>query len=500
MVLVLGAFVSILNQTLLNVAIPHLMNDFGVSADTVQWLSTGYMLINGILIPLSAFLIGTFSTRQLFLTAMISFTFGSFVCSIAPNFTVMMIGRLIQGAGAGIIMPLMMTVILYIYPPEVRGKAMGTIGIAMFFAPAVGPTLSGWILEHWSWRLLFYVAIPIALLDIFLAMAFLKNVTKKTNPAFDALGFICSTIGFGSLLYGCSEAGSKGWGSSTVISTLAIGIVFLILFIIRELTTDKPLLNLRVFKYDMFTLCTIVSCIVNMAMFGASLLVPIYLQNIRGYSPLESGFLLLPGAILMGAMSPISGALLDRYGIRPLAVVGLFITAITTWQFTKLSMDTSYGHLLLLYTLRMFGMSFIIMTIMTSGLNQLPRELGSHGTAAANTVRQVAASIGTAVLVTIMTNRTTFHYEMYRNTVSTSNPHLTQMIQQLTQGITAHMGLTSDLGSSVTTYLLYGMTMQQSSIEGINDAFVVATGLTVAALLLSFFLRRVKHGSMQKSK
>ncbi|MFC9776427.1 DHA2 family efflux MFS transporter permease subunit [Paenibacillus chitinolyticus] len=501
LVLILGAFVTILNQTLLNVALPHLMNDFNASADTIQWLSTGYMLINGIIIPISAFLIGTFTTRQLFISAMISFTVGSLICGMAPNFTIMMIGRIVQGAGAGIIMPLMMTVILNIYPPQVRGRAMGMIGIAMFFAPAIGPTLSGWIIEHWTWRILFYVAMPIAILDIIFAFLVLKNVTKVTKPVFDFLGFVTSTIGFGSLLYGISEAGSKGWGSVTVVSTIVIGVVFIALFIVRELTAKNPLLNLRVFKYNMFSLSTVVSCIVNMAMFGASILVPIYVQNIRGYSPIEAGLLMLPGALLMGVMSPISGALFDRFGIKPLAFIGLTITAITTWQFAHLNADTTYSTLMWLYTIRMFGMSFIAMTIMTTGLNQLPRELASHGTAASNTARQIASSIGTAVLVTIMTNRTTYHVGQYANDLSLSNPNYNPSgLESMGAAFAQQMGQSLAAGKAYASQMLYGLVTKQSTIQGINDAFVVATGLTIIALVVSFFFRRVTHGKSAKKK
>ncbi|GKS11370.1 MFS transporter [Paenibacillus chitinolyticus] len=501
LVLILGAFVTILNQTLLNVALPHLMNDFNASADTIQWLSTGYMLINGIIIPISAFLIGTFTTRQLFISAMISFTVGSLICGMAPNFTIMMIGRIVQGAGAGIIMPLMMTVILNIYPPQVRGRAMGMIGIAMFFAPAIGPTLSGWIIEHWTWRILFYVAMPIAIIDIIFAFLVLKNVTKVTKPVFDFLGFVTSTIGFGSLLYGISEAGSKGWGSVTVVSTIVIGVVFIALFIVRELTAKNPLLNLRVFKYNMFSLSTVVSCIVNMAMFGASILVPIYVQNIRGYSPIEAGLLMLPGALLMGVMSPISGALFDRFGIKPLAFIGLTITAVTTWQFAHLNADTTYSTLMWLYTIRMFGMSFIAMTIMTTGLNQLPRELASHGTAASNTARQIASSIGTAVLVTIMTNRTTYHVGQYANDLSLSNPNYNPSgLESMGAAFAQQMGQSLAAGKAYASQVLYGLVTKQSTIQGINDAFVVATGLTIVALVVSFFFRRVAHGKSAKKK
>ncbi|WP_251551617.1 DHA2 family efflux MFS transporter permease subunit [Neobacillus muris] len=488
--LMLGAFVAILNQTLLNVAIPHIMNDLGVSANTVQWLSTGYMLVNGIAIPITAFLIEKFGTRKLFLTAIFLFTAGSVVCSLSANFSMLMLGRVIQACGAGIIMPLLMTVFFALFPPEKRGKAMGIMGIVMIFAPAIGPTLSGWLIGHYSWRLLFDIVIPIGVLDLILSFLWMRDVTKVTNPKFDFPGFLFSTIGFGFLLYGFSEAGNDGWSSSIVILSLSIGIIALVLFVIRELTTDKPMLDLRVFKYDIFTLTTIISMIVNMAMFGAMILLPIYLQNIRGYTALESGLLMLPGAIVMGIMSPISGALFDKIGARWLAVFGLIITTITTWEFTRLTMTTSYSHILLLYVMRMFGMSFIMMTVMTEGLNQLPRHLGSHGTAASNTARQVAGSIGTALLVTVMTTRQGVHYGGYTSVITSSNPFIASSFSQLSQGLSALTHLPGTVGSQLTTYLIYGKTVQQATIDGINDAFIVATGIAALALLLAFFIKR----------
>lgn len=491
--LVLGAFTAILNQTLLNVAIPKLMTDFNVSADTIQWLTTGYMLTNGIVIPLTAFLIGTFTTRQLFLGSMICFGVGSVFCAAAPDFPVMMIGRVVQAAGAGVMMPLMMTVILNLYPPETRGRAMGTIGIAMFFAPAVGPTLSGWVVQSHSWRILFYIVIPVVVIDLIVAATFLKNVTDRTYPKFEMVSFATSTLGLGSLLYGFSEAGNKGWGAGIVRTTIIVGIVFILLFIIRELTSTHPLLNLRVFRYSGFSLAAAVSCVVNMAMYGGALLTPMYVQNIRGYSALDSGLLLLPGAILMGIMSPVSGALMDRFGVRPLALIGLCITVVTTWDLGHLTSDTPLSHITWVYTFRMFGMGFIMMTVMTSGLNHLPRTLNSHGTAAANTVRMVAGSLGTSLLITVMTNRTNMHYNTYVNHVVSSNPQLSFKLSQLTSELSQLMGQPSAVAEQIGAYLLYAQSQILASVEGVDDAYLVAAALALVALILSFFLRRPKR-------
>lgn len=488
-VLMLGAFVSILNQTLLNVAIPHLMNDFNVSATTVQWLSTAYMLVNGVLIPITAFLIESFGTRALFIVSMSIFGVGSVICAISPTFSIILLGRIIQASGAGIIMPVVMNVFLTVFPPERRGAAMGTMGIAMMFAPAIGPTLSGWIVGSYTWRILFVMVLPLTILDILLAFVWLRNVSKLSKPKFDTMGTIFSTIGFGALLYGFSSAGSNGWTSAVVIVSLVVGILFIGLFVLREMTMKNPMLNFRVFQYDIFTISTIVGAMVNMAMFGAMLLLPLYLQNIRGFSALQSGLLLLPGALLMGVMSPISGRLFDRTGARPLAIVGLIITVVTTYQFAKLTSDTTYAHIMGLYTIRSFGMSLLMMSVQTEGLNQLPRQLGSHGTAMSNTVRQVAGSIGTALLVTVMSTRSTFHLGNYSSSVTMNNPSAVQQMDQLQQSFAAG-GLSSDVSQAMAVQTVYGLASQASSISGINDAFIIATWIAAVGLVFSLFLRR----------
>jgi EmrB/QacA subfamily drug resistance transporter len=485
-------FLAVLNQTMVNVAIPKMMHDLNVSTTTIQWISTGYLLGNAVMIPVSAFLMETVSTRLLFATAMGLFTIGSLICGVSPNFALVLIGRIFQAIGAGILIPLVTNIFLRIFPPEQMGKAMGMMGIAMMFAPAVGPTFAGYMIEHFSWRLLFFLMVPLGLLEVLMTFRYLSNVLKMTYPKLDWPGAILSTIGFGFLLYGLSEAGSRGWRDAVVLVSIIVGVVFLFFFVLRQLTADAPLLNLRVFRSYTFTMTNIVGMVVNMVLYGAMLLMPIYIQSIRGYTALESGLLILPGAVLMGVMSPISGMLYDRIGIRPLAVVGLLITAVTTFEFTKLTSETAYSHLLLFYALRSFGVSFILMTIMTAGLNALPPALKGHGTATSNTMRQVASSIGIALLVTIMTSRTNEHLASYANTLTSNNPAAVAHFNELQAGITAATGLSTDASAAYAMSILGGLTARESAIGGINDAFVVATLITVLGLLFSLFLSRPK--------
>ncbi len=466
-VMILGAFIAVLNQTIMGVALPELMVSFNIAASTAQWLTTGYMLVNGVLIPITAFLMQRFTTRELFQTSMLLFLGGTIVSAVASSFDVLLAGRLIQAAGAGIIMPLLMNVILTIYPPDKRGAAMGMVGFAIIFAPAIGPTIAGYVIEHYSWRMMFYGMIPLAVIVIGVASIYLKNVAERIYPKIDIWGVILSTIGFGTLLYGFSSAGSKGWSSAEVVVSFAIGVVSLTLFIWRQLASKSPLLDLRAFKYSMFSLTTVINIAVTMVMYADMMLLPLYLQNARGYTPLESGMLMLPGALLMGIMMPVTGRLFDRFGAKWLSIIGMAITIATTIGFVNLTDSTSYTYLVLMSTGRRFGMAMFLMPITTAGLNQLPARLNAHGTAISNTIKQVAGAIGTSLLITVMTTST--------------KSHLQDTIAAGGSGTKEHM-------------------IMEASIQGINDAYLVIIGIGIVGLLLSFFIKRAGQAEEEESE
>ncbi|OCT16149.1 MFS transporter [Paenibacillus pectinilyticus] len=456
-VMILGAFIAVLNQTIMGVALPELMVDFKIAASTAQWLTTGYMLVNGVLIPITAYLMQRFTTRELFLTSMIVFLAGTIVSAMANGFDILLVGRLIQAAGAGIIMPLLMNVVLTVFPPDKRGAAMGLVGFAIIFAPAIGPTLAGYVLQHYTWQTMFYGMIPFAVIVIAVSYFYLKNVAERTYPKIDVWGAVVSTIGFGALLYGFSSAGSKGWSSAEVIVSLILGVVSLGLFTWRQLVAKSPLLDLRAFKFSMFSLTTIINIAVTMVMYADMMLLPLYLQNARGYTAMESGLLMLPGALLMGFMMPVTGRLFDKFGAKWLSIIGMAITIVTTIGFVNLTDSTSYTYLVLMSTGRRFGMAMFLMPITTAGLNQLPARLNAHGTAISNTIKQVAGAIGTSLLVTVMTTST--------------KSHITDMIAT---------------GAKLTKEQM----QTESMIQGINDAYLVIIGIGIVGLLLSFFIKR----------
>lgn len=465
-VLMVGAFIAFLNNTLLNVALPSIMSEFQLGASTVQWMTTGYMLINGIMIPTTAFLIEKYSVRRLFLAAMILFTFGTGIAAFSPFFPILILARMVQATGSAIMMPLLMNVMLISFPIERRGRAMGVFGLILMFAPAIGPTLSGWIVEHFQWRALFYMVFPIALVILLTGFFLLKDKKGKVDIHLDKISLILSSLGFGGLLYGFSSVGEKGWGHPLVYGFITLGVISLMLFVRRQSNLPRPMLNFKVFAYPMFTLASAITIIVNVAMFSGILLLPIYMQNIRGFSPMETGLMLLPGAITNAFMSPITGRLFDKYGGRILAIIGLSILIGTTYMFSQLSFDTSFTELSILHAIRMFGLSMIMMPVSTNGLNQLPRHLYPHGTAMNNTLNQVSAAIGTAILVTFSTIRQQAYIR-----------HLTKEAEQ--KGIED-----SHLNEMIGQFEIKGM------LEGINDAFFLSAVIAVIGLILAFFIKR----------
>ncbi|ANU26059.1 MDR family MFS transporter [Planococcus versutus] len=455
-ILFTGAFVAIFNQTLLNIALPEIMIDLNIEASTAQWLVTGYMLINGILIPASAYFIQRYSNRSIFIVAMSLFALGTLLAAIAPAFSVLLIGRMVQASGAALMMPLLMNVMLAAFPVEKRGSAMGVFGLVMVVAPAIGPTLSGFIVEHYSWRVLFWIVLPVALVPLLLGIFKLKNLTFQDRKiSLDKASLALSSLGFGGVLYGFSSAGTLGWNSLTVIVTITVGIVSLIIFGLRQLKLDEPLLEIRIYKYPMFALSSAISIALSMSMFSAMILMPIYIQTIKGISPIDSGLLMLPGALIMGFMSPVTGRLFDRFGAKVLAIPGLSLVVITTYMFSQLSLDSSYVNIMLIYTVRMLGISMVMMPVMTNGLNTLPIKAYPHGTAINNTLQQVAGAVGSAFLITIMNTRTS---------------------------------------SAAKTLAANGTTPEDiqhlAMLDGINFAFFVSTFIALVSLILAFFIKK----------
>ncbi|MBQ5702627.1 MAG: multidrug efflux MFS transporter [Peptococcaceae bacterium] len=401
LVMLVGAFIAILNQTLLTPALPSIMADMNIGASTAQWLTTGFMLVNGIMIPVTAYLIDRFTTRKLFFVSMGIFTLGTALAAVSTTFPMILAARLLQAAGAGVMMPMGQTILLLTLPRQYRGLGMGIIGLVIGVAPAVGPVISGLVVESFGWHILFKAMVPLALLTIVFAYFFLENMGETSHITLDMPSVMLSTLGFGGLLYSFSALGSYGFNSMVAI-TLLIGVISLIMFVHRQLHMEQPLLKMDILKNHRFALSVVLTMLVQAALNVGVVLNPIYIQTIRGFGASVSGFLMLPASIAMLIMSPISGRLFDKFGPRRLAIPGLFLTAVFTIPMVLMDENTSLYYLAFVYTVRTIGLSMVNMPLNTWGLNSLDNRVMAHGTAIGNTFRQVAGSLGTAILITVM--------------------------------------------------------------------------------------------------
>ncbi|MEZ2458079.1 MDR family MFS transporter [Salinicoccus roseus] len=405
--LIIGAFFAILNETLLNIALTTLMEQFNITLPTVQWMATGFMLVMGIVIPVSALLIQWFTTRQLFLGTMIIFTLGTTIAASAPTFGILLTGRLIQAVGTGMLIPIMFNVFLLMYPPHKRGRIMGIVGLVIMFAPAIGPTLSGIIVEYLGWRFLFITVIPFSLFSIVFAYFFLVNVSEVTRPKIDILSILFSTVGFGVTIYGFSSVGESeaGFLSPVVLISLLLGISGIFLFAYRQLHLDEPIMDLRVFKYPMYRHAVIMFVIIIMAMFASEIILPIYMQGPLALSAATAGILLLPGSLLNGALSPFMGQLFDKVGPRPMMIPATLVLSGTMFMMSRLDTGSSVWMIVIGFLLLMVSVSAIMMPAQTNGLNQLPKRLYPHGTAVISTLQPMAGAIGVSVFISILNAR-----------------------------------------------------------------------------------------------
>lgn len=450
-VLLFGTFVTVLNQTVVTPALPPIMAEMGIDAATAQWLTTGFTLVNAVMIPVTAFLTDKFSTKRLFIFSMLVFAAGSLAAGLAPNFPVLLGGRLLQAAGAGILMPMVMTVLMRTFPVERRGSAMGIFGLVIAFAPAIGPTLAGLVIDNLSWRDMFFVITAMAVIVV-AVVPFVLDHEEPSNPdaTLDRISVLQSTIGFGALLYGFSAIGSYGISIAAGVA-MAVGAVVLVFFFRRQLRMEEPMLQVRVLQGRKFLMGTIIGMLVQASLLAAGVLIPIYLQSLLGYSATVSGLVILPGAVLMGIMGPVAGRLFDKHGARVLSLIGMGLLTASTAAFCFFGDSIDLGYLAFIYTVRMFSLTLVNMPITTWAMNSLDNSVINHGTSVNNTFRQVSGSLGTAILVSVYT--------------------------LIAAGLTAS-----------------GVDSMHASITGINAAFAVSTALCLIGFILTIVFVKDKPG------
>src|SRR5690606_37379892 len=409
--LMASAFTVILNETTMSVALPPIMDELGVTPTTGQWLTTAFMLTMAVVIPATGYLINRLGTRGAYLLAMSLFTAGTALAMIAPGFGVLVTGRVVQATGTAIMMPLLMTTIMTIVPPHMRGRVMGNVGLVIAAAPALGPTLSGAVLDPLGWRGVFGVVLPISVLALVAGALWIRDVSEKDSQHLDPLSLLLTVVAFGGLVWGLSGLGEGAHAADGTVSPalpLAAGVVFLGLFVWRQVVrqrTNSALLDLRTFLERNFRVAIAIMTVAMIAMFGTLIVLPLVLQDAMGLTPLQSGLTVLPGGLAMGLLGPVVGRWYDRVGPRPLLVPGTVLVTVGIGMLAFLHPGTSVLYVLAAHILLSLGLSAVFTPLFSSALGVLRPHQYSHGSATINTVQQVAGAAGTALFIAIMTLR-----------------------------------------------------------------------------------------------
>ncbi|WP_243074543.1 MDR family MFS transporter [Microbacterium sp. SS28] len=415
--LLAAAFVAILNETTMGVAIPHLIDDLGITALQAQWLTTAFMLTMAVVIPITGFLLRRFTTRQVYIAAMSLFSLGTLIALLAPGFPMLVVARVVQASGTAIMMPLLMTTLMTLVPAQSRGRMMGRVSVVISLAPAIGPTLSGFLLDTLSWRWIFGIVLPIALVALAIGARWIHNLGETTRAPIDVLSVILSALGFGGLVFGLSQIGGAAHGSSgtdaaadtvstvSLYASLAVGVIALGLFVWRQLKlqkVDDALLDLRVFRSANFSLSIGQMGLLSVAFFGVLTVVPLYLQGVLGVTALQTGLVALPGALIMGFTGPLIGRIYDRWGTRVLLVPGSFIASGALWYLTTVDETTTIWTIAIVQTILSLGLAMSFTPLFTASLGSLEPKFYAYGSAVVGTVQQVAGAAGIALMIAVM--------------------------------------------------------------------------------------------------
>jgi EmrB/QacA subfamily drug resistance transporter len=486
-VIVIGTFMAILNNSIVNVALPKIMLIFNCGQDSIQWVLTAYTMTLGVVMPISGYLGDTFGSKRIYSVALALFTLGSIISGLSWGVNSLVAARIIQAIGGGLMQPVGMAFVYRVTPREKIGMVMGVYGIAAMAAPAIGPTFGGYLVEYISWRLIFYVNVPIGIINLFLAGLLLKESPLLKGKHFDWVGFFSSATGLFCLLLATSQGSQYGWTSTYILGLLIVAATTLTIFVYNEMNHPEPLLDLRIFKDAMFTISVIVGSVLNIGLFGAVFLLPLFIQNVMGQTAMQSGILLLPAALATAIIMPVAGKIFDRYGARGVVMTGLIICAFTTFKMVSFTELTAFSVMIGWTMLRGVGMGLSMITVTTAGMLKIPMEKISRASALGNVIRQCAGSLGVALFSAILHNRQAFHYA---NLVQNSNLGSTAAA-----GFWAWLSQTavyqgwSTLQSQYVGLALAAKQMAKLSlVNAIDDCFLVAAGITLFGAVLGVFL------------
>lgn len=483
-----GAFMVVLDTTVVNVALPKIMVGFGVNIDQIQWVVTAYMLAMAITMPSVGWLSARLGNKALFIISLVVFTLFSTLCGTAWNNDVLILFRLFQGAGAGSLMPIAMVIIFEAFPPEQRGLAMGVYGIGATFGPAIGPTLGGWLTEHLSWRLIFYINVPVGILGILMAAAILPPGKPGRAMRFDFWGFLTMSLSLGCLLTGLSHGQRDGWTSSYILSLFSVAAISFLAFICVELRSSRPFIDLSVYKSFTYSMGTLVFIIQGVGLFGATFLIPLFFENMLDYSPFQTGLLLLPMAVVVAVVLPTSGRLADRMDGRIPVATGVFFSALAVYWLSFLDLRTSMTTAFWMLIMRGIGLGFIFPALMNTALKSLPPEKVAAGSGLMTVSRQIGGAFGVAFLGAMLDRREIFHNSLMVQTQAIGSKAVSGFMDRI-QGVFEAAGNVESLAHGKALVILQMLVKKEALVAAFDDCFLIAAFVFVLAFIPTLLLR-----------
>ncbi len=490
-VIMIGSFMAMLDSTVVNIALPKIITIFNAPVTAAQFVLTGYMIALAIIMPASGYLSDTYGVKRIYLLSMFMFTVGSLLCGLAWNISSLVFFRIVQGLGGGMLGPLGMTVIFSVVPVEKRPLVNSIFGLPFVLAPILGPTLGGYLVQYVSWRVIFTLNIPVGVLGLLLGAVLLRETERVPNLHVDWRGFLLAGLGFASVLYGLQKGPELGWGHLETLAFLVGGGVLLVLWVAVELTDPQPLLELRVLKNPTFALCTGILFVMTIGLFSSMLLLPIFLQNYRGLGAMQTGMLMIPQALASGAVMPISGQLYNRIGPRPMIVGGLLVIFYSAWRLSFLDLNTPDSTLTLMLVLRGAAMGVCMMPVFTASMNTLPLPLVARGSSLNNVLNQLFGALGTAIFVTLLQTRQTYHQAMLAQVITPDMPGVRATLDAVQRYLVQH-GVSLAQAQAAGGTLLYQQVALRAAVIAFDDCFLIAAASCLLAVVPALFLSNAR--------
>jgi DHA2 family multidrug resistance protein len=493
----LGTFMAVLDATIVNVGLPKIMASFGVGLDKIEWVVTAYMLAMAVMLPTSGWLADRFGYKRMYFFGLLLFTLGSAMCAMSSNENMLIMSRVIQGLGSGAIQPLGMAIITREFPVKQRGIALGFWAIAAAASISFGPMIGGFLIDNFSWHLIFNVNVPIGIIAMFFTIVIQSEHKSHIRRKFDVVGFIAVVIFLPLTLYTLSEGNaagnSSGWHAPHILLLGAISIIALVVFLTNELTIKEPLIDLRLLKNHNFGLGNIIMIFFSLGMFGSTFLMPVYLQNSMGYTALQAGSVFLPVGIIQGIVAPISGRISDKLNPKLPGLAGVVLMAFSFYLNTKLSFLSELHSIMISLYIRGLAMGLLFTALSTISLLEIPKEKMAQASGIANSIRQLGGSLGVAILATLLTSRVNYHSQQYGQALNARSEVFKETVMKIKNHIQYDAGSSPSDAAAKAQYLMLSNLNKQAYIEGINDDFLVACVITLIGGIPIIFLHTKKH-------